>query len=232
MEIAIGELNNKMDLMMVQIHDLTKSMSFLSSKYDEFKLHIKRVIDNQDVLNDSIRKIQKADKEQNVVISDLKGKIEQLERASLEATLNLNPLLQVNNQDLQQTVIKIGEKLGITSTKEDLLTIFRRPKRKNGNPGDVVVKFKSNEKRNNFLNKIKKAKLMHSDIGFNCEFGRIYGQEELTKEGKNIYFSALRKKKDLGWKYLWIKNGRSYVRKEEKGQTFRLDSMVELDKIV
>lgn len=224
-------LDKKMDLMMDKIENLTIAVDFLSKKYDEFKINLKRSIEYQEILNKSMQKLQKENKEQKLELVDVKLRLETLERKGLESSLNLFPIINTDQQDLYEVISKIGGKIGMDLNRETISDVFRRPKRKNGNPGEVVVKCVSVKIRDDIISKIKMKKLMHADIGINCNMGRIFCNEELTKEAKNIYYAALKEKKEKNWKYLWVKGGRSYVKKEEGGVTFRLDNMGELEKI-
>lgn len=230
--VMMDEVNLKLDEIMNKIESLTKSVDFLSKKYEEIKTNIKRSIEYQEILNKAVQKLKTENKEQKVEIFELNQRMEGLERKSLDSTFNLYPLLATEGQDLHEVLEKIGNNINLKLDKEVIVDVFRRPKKKSGKPGDVVVKCSSPKLRDEILNKIKRKKLLHTDIGLNCDLGRIYGNEELTKQGKDIYFAALKEKREKHWKYLWVKAGRSYVKKEEGGATFRLDSMTDLEKII
>lgn len=229
------KLEKKVDLILHKLEkldNLQKSVDFLSGKYEELKDNIKRTMDNQDYMNTKVTKIKKEQKEQDETITILKQRITFLERQSLEETINFYPLLEIEHQNLHEVLKKIGDLIGIQLDKTVILKVFRRNKKKNGNPGEVVVKCASSEIKQQILEKVKQKKLMNLDLGYNCALGRIYCNEELTKEGKDIYFTALKTKKEKKWKYLWVKGGKIFVKKEEGGITVRLDSMDDFLKII
>lgn len=222
-------LNNKIDKISEKIDKLSDSVKFLSDKYDEIKNNIKRVMDNQEILNKSLTKVQKESKIQKLCIVELKERIEFLERGSLESTMNLYPVLVTKEENLREMMSKIGRKIGMDIKDQDIVNIYRKPVKKSGKPGDIIIKYCNQQMKEKVLAGIRKCKLMHRDIGIDCNLGRIYGNEELTTEGKNIYFAALKNKKEKRWKFLWTRGGRIYLKKEEGGNVIRLDTMEVLE---
>lgn len=218
----MDELNQKFDLLIKKVDDLEKS---LAKKYEEIKNNIKTTMDNQEILNQTLRKIQKENKAYKLELNDLTERIEGLERVNLETTLNLYPVVEAQGMDLGGLIKKIGNKIGIKIEDRDITDKYRRKQRKNGKPGDIVIKCINKELRDKILTGIKKHKLSHEDIGYNCEFKRIYGNEELTKNAKDIYYKALRVKYEKKMRFLWVKGGKTYIKQDETSRAIRLDSM-------
>lgn len=232
------EINKKMDRMMLKVQEIDRIMKkmdemekSLAKKYDEIKSNIKATMEKQELLNQTMRKLQKDNKAYKDEISDLKGRIEWLEKGNLETSLNLYPVIETERMDLNDLMLKIGNKIGLKIEGRDILDKYRKPTKKSGKPGDIVIKCASKDIRDKIIEGIKKVKLSHEDIGIKCELKRIYGNEELTKQGKDIYYRALKFKYEQKWKFLWIKGGRSYLKKDENGRAIRLDNMEILEQL-
>lgn len=221
-------MEEKIDKLYKKMEDMEKS---LGKKYDEIRSNIKTTIDNQEILNQSLKKLQKENKVYRNEILELKDRVEYLERSKLETTMNLYPVIETEKMDLKEVVQKIGKKTGIKLEGRDIVDIFRRPKKKSGKPGDIVIKFINKEIRDKVLEGIRKVRLTHDDIGIKCEIGRIYGNEELTRLGKDIYYKALKLKYEEKWKFLWIKGGKTYIKKEESGRAIRLDNLETIEEL-
>lgn len=225
-EIAANNalINEKLD-------KLTDSVQFLSSKYDELKKNLKGLYDNQEVMDKSLCKVQKDNKKLKKEVLELTEKVDSLERGALECSMNFYPLVETKDENLKKIVQLVCLSAGVDLKDEEIHTLYRRKRRKNGNPGDVVLKCSSVVLRDRIIDGVKKKKVMHTDINIKCQFGRIYGNEELTTTAKDIYYAALKLKKDLQWKYLWVKGGKIYLRKHEGGAVMRLESLEILEKI-
>lgn len=221
-------MNDKIDKLLKKIEDMERA---LGKKYDEIKGNIKTTIDNQEILNQTLRKIQKENKLYKEEIMDLKERIEYLERNSLDTTLNLYPVVETENMDISAVLQKIGKKTGVKIEEGDIVEKYRKPTKKSGKPGDIIIKCTSKVLRDKIIDGIKKVKLTHEDIGIKCDLGRIYGNEELTREGKNIFYKAQRYKFEEKWKFLWVKSGKIYMKKDEGSRAIRLDNMDILEKL-
>lgn len=221
-------MNDKIDKLFKKIEDMERA---LGKKYDEIKGNIKTTIDNQEILNQTLKKIQRENKQYKEEIMDLKERIEYLERNSLDTTLNLYPVVETENMDISAILQKIGKKTGVKIEERDIVEKYRKPTKKSGKPGDIIIKCTSKVLRDRIIDGIKKAKLTHEDIGIKCDLGRIYGNEELTREGKNIFYKAQRYKFEEKWKFLWVKSGKIYMKKDEGSRAIRLDNMDILEKL-
>lgn len=221
-------MNIKLEKLMKKMEDMEKT---LGKRYDEIKTSIRTTIENQDKLNTSLKKLQRENKIYRDEIIELKDRVEVLERDKLDSTFNLYPVLEIEKMDLNDLVQKIGKKIGVKIEGKDILDKYRRPTRKSGKPGDIVIKCVNRDLRDKILQGIKKCKLKHDDIGIKCDIGRIYGNEELTKEGKSIYYRAMRLKYEEKWKFLWIRGGRTYLKRDDSSKAIRLDNMEVLDSL-
>lgn len=218
--------------MLEKIEELTEGVKFLGSKYEELKTNMKKAIDNQELLNKSLVKALKENKEQKKEISVLKDRVEYLERCNLENTFNIYPVFKTGSQDVKGIVYKIGGKINVNLDESNIVSAYRRPDKKNGKPGEIVVKCLNKGLRDQIVDAAKKKGLTHKDIGIKCNIDRIYINEELTNSGKDIYYRALKLKYELKWKYIWVKYGKIYAKKNDGDQAVRLDTMEILDKLL
>lgn len=229
------ELNKKMDSMfkkLEKLDELKDSVKFLSAKYDEIKNNLNSIITNQDTLNHQLTKISKINKEHKVEIDDLKDRVEYLERRSLESSFNLFPVIKINGENLKDMVKLIGERINRSLDEKNIIDVYRRPDRKNGKPGEIVVKCISQDIRDKVIAEVKKKGITHSDFGIACQYNKIFANEELTNKGKDIYYKALKLKYEKKWKYVWIKYGRIYAKEKDGSKAIRLDSLEMLDTLL
>lgn len=165
------ELNEKFDIMLSKISELNESVKFLGSKYEEIKSNMKGIIDNQEYLKKSLTKVKQENKERKNEIGELKQRVEFLEKANLENTLNLYPVLKTQHEDVKEIVVKLGKLINIEMSGQTLKDVYRRPDKKNGNPGEIIVKFNSKEMRDKIIAEVKKKGLnmkileLHVNLG-------------------------------------------------------------------
>lgn len=72
---------------------------------------------------------------------------------------------------------------------------------------NIIVRFVRREKRSAFLAKAKKMRITTAELG-GREMGPVYMNEHLTRQNKQLLGAAIVKKKLVGWKYAWARNGK------------------------
>ena len=71
-----------------------------------------------------------------------------------------------------------------------------------------------------------------SDIGLGCNGeSKIYIQESLTEEKRNLFKSCLKFRKDQKYKFIWTYYGVIYLRRNEHTPASRITSVRDLEKL-
>lgn len=83
-------------------------------------------------------------------------------------------------------------------------------------------------------NKSKKPedKLNTSHIGLSCEKKPIYVIEHLSPSNKALHAAARLRAKEKKYKYVWIRNGKIFVRKADHSDFIMIKDTSSLEKIV
>ncbi|KAL4710479.1 hypothetical protein ACJJTC_008881 [Scirpophaga incertulas] len=95
---------------------------------------------------------------------------------------------------------------------------------KNTRPRNILVKFSNQKRRDDFIksviefNKKKKSedRLNTSHLGMAGDKTAIFVSEHLSLENKQLHASARIRAKQLGYKYVWVRNGKIFIRKSEE----------------
>lgn len=104
----------------------------------------------------------------------------------------------------------------------------------NGNKNrSVLVKLSSKVERNMILSAKRKVKITADKILFkNKPLGTadniIYINESLTKLNADIYFAALKLKKANIVKYIWLRNGSTFLKENDSSAVTRISSIEQL----
>lgn len=100
-------------------------------------------------------------------------------------------------------------------------------------PRSVVVRFKQRATKDRIVAAARKyGNLSAKDLKMGDETNRIFINEHLTKENKLLLNSSKLKAKEISFKFVWTKNCRIYVRRNETSPPILISSSVDLSKIV
>lgn len=78
----------------------------------------------------------------------------------------------------------------------------------------------------------KHRNLNAGQMGIVSETDRVFINEHLTKDSKMLLSACKQKAREANYKYIWTKNCRVFVRKNEKSLPIPINSSLDLIKIV
>lgn len=209
-----------------QNNDIISSMDFISKQYEDVK--------------DKLAKMEIDRKNNLVYIQNLEQKVESLERAQRQASIeirNIPVIKKEAKQDLMQLVKKVGESVNFCVEETQIRDVFRlKTKKENNQP--IIVDFTTVTLKENLLtsvkiyNKSKDIKLNTSDLKIDGQQRPVFVSEMLTQSARNLYFHTRHFSKEHGYKYCWTAHGKIFLRKEEGAPSRRIDAVADLSKLL
>ena len=97
----------------------------------------------------------------------------------------------------------------------------------------IIVKFIRRDIRDKlYLARSMLKDLSTRDLGYTrYKDSKIYMAESLTKKRKELFKSCLKKKQDMEYRYLWTRNGRIYLRKDNDSPAILVDNLQLLERL-
>lgn len=217
------ELDNFRKEMMEEFRTLKEGVKYCSDTCDEVSKTNKDV----QAMMKEIKELtasNRALKEEN---RRLTQRVEDLEQYSRSNNVEVKGV--PDEQDAHEIILKMSEIVGEPVCEDDIDVCHRVPTAKQ-NESNIIVRFVRREKRNAFLAKAKKMRITTAELGCR-EAAPVYVNEHLTKQNKQLLGAAIAKKKQVGWKYAWARNGKILARREDKTPILRIRALSDVDKI-
>lgn len=201
--------------------ELKKSVQFMSNQYDKL---LEEVV---------VLKCIKANHEvMTTKIVSLENRVNELEQYSRCKNIEIKGVEECPDENLKQLVVKIANKLGATEIIEKNIDIVHRVGNMNNrSPKDIIVQFKDRESRNRVISN-KKVRIVSNEVTGGKNVNPIYLNEHLTPFNKQLFWEAKLKSKECDYRYVWVKDGKIFVRKNEKDRACRIRNEEDLKKIV
>jgi hypothetical protein len=161
----------------------------------------------------------------------------------------LNQYSRLNNIEIQGIPKKNGEnlhsifhdvcaKVGIAVLETDIDTIHRvQPYRRRDSGVDtshssIVVRFTQRQRKNQLMAAVRARRgLTTADIGMSGAASRIYINEHLTPANKLLLKRARELKTTLNYTYLWVRDCKIFLRKNEKSRVIKITSDSDLSNL-
>ncbi|XP_026740156.1 uncharacterized protein LOC113502703 [Trichoplusia ni] len=204
------------------VSEFKKSLSFFNEKYEAVKI----------TLEEKSIKIQKLEKDNYDLQSSLKDmtmRVNILEQQARSSNIEMQCVPEHRAENLVSTVLQLSRVIGcdIKETDIQLCTRTAKKDKQNTRPRSVLVKFNSPRLRDTFLaasiqfNKTNSSdKLNSSHLGIATDKPvPIFITEHLSPENKALHAATRVRAKELGFKFVWVRNGRVFMKKDEHSQS-------------
>ncbi|CAH2105093.1 unnamed protein product [Euphydryas editha] len=223
------------DVLQATLHDLvTKELTSINQQFSSFH-------ESLNFFNDYFENVKKELEEKSATIkilqtdntnlqssvNELTQRLGALEQNMRENNVEINGVPERKSENLMNTFSQLAKSIQHPLVDADVLHITRVAKsnRDNGRPRSVVVKMRSTRHRDALLaavtiynKKNPKNKLSSSHLGFDGPSTPVFVAEHLSPSNKSLHAATRIKAKEMGYKFVWVRGGRIYVRKDEYSQ--------------
>lgn len=184
-------------------------------------------------LNNSVSILKKDNAEKDRVIEALSRQVNDIDQYSRNRNIEVVNIVEKPGEIAEELILSLADKLGINVASEDIEAAHRLPTRSSGNIPRIIVQFKSRKIRDQFLAKKKTVVTSNILTGDNDHMGqkRVYINENLNAFYKDLLWRAKERAKETGFKYVWVRRGKIFARKDESTAVIRVTCHADLGKL-
>lgn len=150
-------------------------------------------------------------------VKTLETQLEDAEQYSRVNCLEVNGIPEVKNENVTDVIKSVGTALGMHITEEMIDACHRVGAKQDRKTRGIIVKFTRRTVKEDLLQKRKvKRNFNTHDIGFKGSQAEVvYINESLSPARRKILNAARALKREKGYSYVWVRNGRIFLRKNE-----------------
>ncbi|KAI8426450.1 hypothetical protein MSG28_005277 [Choristoneura fumiferana] len=205
----------------------------MSERYDE--MHSQLMANQEDMSN-----LKKENSELRTSVSELSSRLEFLEQNSRECNVEITCLPEFKGELLQTTVVQLANVVSYPLQPTDILACKRVAKLNPNNerPRAVIVKLRSALQRDELLTAVIKynknkqdraEKLNTYDLGIAGRKSPVFVSEHLSPAVKRLHAETRIAGKAKSYKFVWVRYGRIYVRKNEEASLLHIRNSSDLN---
>ncbi|XP_045504438.1 uncharacterized protein LOC123701071 [Colias croceus] len=200
-----------------EMKEIIQSMQFMNAKFEE----IERM---QKSSTELIKRLETENSELKSSIENLSIRINNIEQQSRSNNLEIQCLPENKNENLINTINQLGQIINCPIQEKDIFHCSRVAKINTSStrPRSVVVQLASTRLRDQILAAVIKfnqnnpqEKLNSAHLGYSAKKSPVYVVEHLSPANKVLHAATRIKAKEIGYKFVWIRNGKIFVRKSE-----------------
>lgn len=216
-----------MSSMEKNIEELTKSVSFMSSKFDDFSNKIDYLVSELKNIKIVNEKIITENKRLSDEVEVLKYKIDEIEQHNLGITVEITGIPKTTNENCVLIVEEIGKK---TNTELKVLEA-NRINFFNSKQNIILAKLDTLDMRKNLIRNVKSMKLTTDKIYNKWPVEKVFVNERLTKSKRALFAQTRSAAKDKQYKFVWLSNADILVRKDEKSKITKIKSSQDIQNL-
>ncbi|XP_026327859.1 uncharacterized protein LOC113236088 [Hyposmocoma kahamanoa] len=214
-----------------EINELKVSLNYLNEEHEDLKKELKQKCNVVKELEDENMQIK-------MRLTDINSRLNVMEQYSRTSNVEIQCIPEYKTENLEKIVGQISKVTGSEIQGSDIYKCTRIAKLNSDSkrPRSVVVKFSSPRIRDTFMAGVIKFnknhasdKLSTSHIGIGGEKRAVYVVDHLTPEMKKLHAAARITGKRLGYQFVWVKNGRVFMRKSDTTEHVIVKSAAQLE---
>lgn len=215
-----------------EVSDLKNSLIFISEKFDETNKLLEQTNKHYNEMRTEVEDLRRKNSELSQEVKDMGIRLRHMEQYSRKCNVEIAGVPVTANEDPIAVVEDIGKAIGTTLCRDEVAAAHRVPSFRSGRTPNLIVQFTTRMTRDLWITKAKERKNMTADaINGSFPKTRVFIGEHLTLETKVLLAGAKDKCKEIGWKYVWCREGKIFVRRCDGERCVRVDSRDDLAKL-
>ncbi|XP_046667100.1 uncharacterized protein LOC124358896 [Homalodisca vitripennis] len=212
------------------LNDLNVSYELLNSKIDDNTEAVKQ---NNKKVDDYLKLIDTLAPENSKLkdrVSILENKFDEMEQYSRKNCVEIHGIPETDN-DVMDHVKSVGQAHGMEITDQmiDNCHLLRKRPGSDRPPG-IIIKFVRKIDAENMLQKRKGKKLSTRHLGMQSDIP-VYINESLSPARRRLLAMAREVKLQKHYKWLWVRGGKIFLRKEDNGPVSTVTCQADLVKL-
>lgn len=225
LKVICAKLNDLGDLK-TQLKNVEETRDFVSKQYDDFVDKFNRSNEAVETLTRQVKLLVEQNSRKDKIITELSSRLNKLEQQARKRMVEIHELPKEPNENSMQIVQDIGRQIGVSLVPEDIESVYRIPLRSVGKVSPLIIEFQTGVKREEFM------KIRSFVVKEGKHTGKkIYFNESLTAYYRKLLYTAKQIAKDNEYKYIWYKNEKILVKKNDKSPVIQINTEVDLVKI-
>lgn len=222
-------LRDDVQQMKTELRGLQDSVSFCSSKVTEFEANLNK-------MNEYFRKVDRLAVENAQLKSNvetLTSKMNDLDQNSRMKNIEIHGIPEKKGENLIREIQKVCSELDIQIDQNDIEFIHRVPSNPRFTPNEksknIIMGCSSRSTRDNILAAFKQKRLQSdktsTSLSVDGVSDKIFINEHLTLANKLLHKESRDAAKKKGYKFVWVKNGHIFVRKNESSAIINIKNL-------
>lgn len=213
--------------------DFNSTISFMSEEQTSLRSQI-------NAKNDTIKNLEAQNAKLQNEMYKLNSRLSDFEKISRSNNIELQAVPESRNENVISLFKKLCDTINVSIEDSNIHACRRVAKMdaKSNRPRNILISLSSPRLRDSVLSSISRYNKAHPKdplssihLGIAGETRRIYASEHLSPECKLLYAQTRKAAKEKNYKYVWVRYGRIYVRRNDESGYILIRDAFSLEKL-
>ncbi|XP_026744662.1 putative leucine-rich repeat-containing protein DDB_G0290503 [Trichoplusia ni] len=231
---VISTINQELLPIKEEIEGIRESMFFMNAKFEDLKK-------GHESSKETVKKLEQENQELKTTVVELNERLNNLEQQSRSNNLEVQCVPENKNENVYSIIAQLARVVNCDISEKDVVHCTRIAKTNSSStrPRSIIVQLSTIRKRDELLaatikyNKTNpQDKLNCSHLGYAGPITPVYVAEHLSPTNRALHAATRIKAKEKNYKYIWVRNGRIFVRKTDGEEVLQIKTKNGLSKII
>ncbi|XP_065285376.1 uncharacterized protein PF3D7_1120000-like [Dermacentor albipictus] len=213
-----------------EIREMKGFLEFANKNYEEMKTSVSELKNENSDIRNTVEGLEKDRAALLAKLKDHEVRLMQNDQHTRGFNIEIKGVPTKPKENTLDITRKLAGALDVPFEDSDAQVCHRIRTSGNANCPNIVVQFRHRAKRDSFLEKARKKQLTTEDIQLEPSTP-IYINKHLSPPMKRLFVALNSKKKELGWKYAWYRNGKIFARKSDGSPIVAICHLDDLQKM-
>lgn len=227
MDTNLTQMKSQIDFL---VNNSNTSIATNQQLKDDIHAALATITTTVSTLAAQVSELHEKDTQKDKEIKHMNTRINKLEQQMIAKNIEIK---NIENKEISpfDVVKTIAASLDVEIKEEEINKAYRLKKKEN----KIIVEFSSLSKKNELMSKIVRhrvdAKIINSGDNNNSSPKYIYLNDQLTYNNRQLLWIAKTKAHEAKWKFVWVKNGNIFVRKNENSSSIIIKNAADIELI-
>lgn len=208
------------------------SLEFFSEKVDKSNELMEEV-------RESCKKIKKENfeiKEENRVlkksVASLEQRMRNMEQYSRQSNIEISGVPETKGENMEDLLEDVAKAVNVELKKERVVAAHRVPTYDSSRVPSIIVKFTTRLDRDIWIQAFREVRPLTADkINRRFSKAKVFINEHLSPENKQLLNKTKERAKEQGYKYVWSREGKIFVRWDKGEKCIKVEGIDDLEKL-
>lgn len=226
------EVFAEMETFKKEMLELSTTVQFVSDKLDSSTKLMETITTELANIKKENVKLQDKNARLSTEVEDLRERMRSLEQYTRRNNLEISGIPLTPNESVADIVRDVGVALGVEVQDSHVAVAHRIPSYRQDRSPAIVVQFHSRTTRDALIGGFREKKgLCASKVNSAFKQHRVYVNDHLSPENKQFLSKLKQKAKEVGYSYVWCREGKFFVRKASGEKARKIGTYVDLNKL-